>query len=84
MSVSVKQSPYERKPGGFAVYRGSGEYLSSFHVCGAVEKTIEVVHFGSLAIAASLHRDEAVRACHAARRVGVESWVVRHPVGALS
>lgn len=79
MALSVEKSQR-----GYALYAGSGEYVTSVHVYGAAKVTREIIYFGGLNIAASFGREDAVRVCHTVRRAGRAVWMVRHPAGALS
>ncbi len=85
MDFAAKIHPAEREPGKFAIYAGDGVYVSAALICGEREKKdVQIVCFGNLDTAISFDRDEAIRACHAARRSGVSAWLVRHPQGACA
>lgn len=84
MALNIVGSPVERAPGAYAVYAGDGVYVSAALICSEPKKSVQIVCFGGLSTAISFDRQEAIRACHAARHSGVPSWVVRHHVGALS
>lgn len=75
--------PVKRNPGRYAVYAGDGVYVAAALIVNEADDAVQMVCFGTLDCAISLDRDEARRACYAARNSGVPSWVVRHPATAL-